>query len=50
MPPTDTAGDYGVGGGTQGADQGILFLLIVLASAGGALAIRGIQRRGTAKR
>lgn len=50
MPPTDTAGDFGAGGGTQGADQGILFLLAALTAAGGAYGIRTVRRRAGAKR
>jgi hypothetical protein len=51
LPPTDTVGDYtGTGGGSQGLDQGILFLLVVLAGAGGAYGIRTTRRRSGAKR
>ena len=51
LPPTDTAGDYGVtSGDSQGAGQGILFLLAVMAAAGSTYGIRTVRRRAAAKR
>ena len=51
LPPTDTAGDYGMtGGDSQGAGQGILFLLAVMAAAGSTYGIRTVRRRAAAKR
>ncbi len=52
LPPTDTAGDYGMtgGGNDQGTGQGILFLLAVMAAAGTTYGIRTVRRRAAAKR
>jgi hypothetical protein len=51
LPPTDTAGDYGLtSGDSQGAGQGILFLLAVMAAAGSTYGIRTVRRRAAAKR